>query len=138
VEPPPEPVKPPVDAAPVIAVPTPPPPTPTPVPTPVPTPTPRPAPIQTGPVTVAPNAVTRLSGETATLGKSKRAEVPPVVAAKVCIDTSGSVASVQLLTKLERHTIGDLTDTLKTWRYAPYKQAGVAVPACFVVSFKVK
>ena len=49
-----------------------------------------------------------------------------------------AVSSVTMLTKLERHTIADLSDALKTWRYTPYKLAGVATPACFAVSFKVK
>jgi len=82
--------------------------------------------------------VTKLSGGTPTVGKTKRGEVPPVVAAKVCIDTTGKVSRVQLITKLERVTSLDLTNALETWRYAPYLQAGVARPACFVVSFRVQ
>jgi len=87
---------------------------------------------------VAPTAVTRVAGDTPTLGMSKRAEVPPVVAAKVCIDTSGMVTSADIITKLERHTASDLIATMRNWRYAPYKAAGVATSACFVVSFRVK
>jgi len=136
-----------VVAPPTPPVSTPPPPTPTPpapVPTPAvvtPVPTPRPVPItipSKGPITVAPTVVTRIAGETPTLGKSRRVEVPPVIAAKVCIDPGGAVTSVDMITKLERHTVLDLTHTIRAWRYAPFKQAGVAVAACFVVSFRVK
>jgi hypothetical protein len=89
-------------------------------------------------VLVPPNAVTRIAGDTPTIGKTKRAEVPSVVAAKVCIDTTGTVTRVEMITKLERLTSVDLAHAVKTWRYAPYKQAGVAVPACFGVSFRVQ
>jgi len=127
-----------------VAQPTPPPPkpvTPAPTPTPavaVPTPAPTAVPRPAGPVVVPPSAVQRLSGEMPAVGKSKRAEVPPVVAAKVCIDTTGKVSSVDMITKLERLTSVDLSHALHNWRYAPYKQGGVAVPACFVVSFRVQ
>ncbi|HEU0032373.1 MAG TPA: protein kinase [Kofleriaceae bacterium] len=119
----------------------PPAPAPTPPPAPPVQPPPAPKPVvipHTGPVTVAPTAVTRVAGDTPTLSKTKRAEMPPVVAAKVCIDTAGAVSSVDMITKLERLTVLDLTAAIRGWRYAPYKQAGTAVPACFVVSFRVK
>ena len=94
---------------------------------------------QTGPLFVTPNAVKRLTGETPTLGASKPQNMPAVVSAKVCIDASGAVSSVEILTKLERHTTSDLSATMKTWRYAPYKQPdGTAAPACFSVNFRVK
>jgi eukaryotic-like serine/threonine-protein kinase len=113
----------------------------TPVPAPVTPPPVVPAPITpkpTGPVVVPPSAVQRISGEMPTLGKTKRAETPPVVAAKVCIDTTGRVSSVDMITKLERLTSMDLGTAVKSWRYAPYKQNGVATAACFVVSFRVQ
>ncbi|MBA3395740.1 MAG: protein kinase [Deltaproteobacteria bacterium] len=96
------------------------------------------APRQAGPVVVPPSAVTKLSGLTPTIGKTKRAEVPPVVAAKVCIDPTGKVSSVAMITKLERLTSVDLSHAIKTWRYAPHQVGGVAVSACFVVSFRVQ
>jgi serine/threonine protein kinase len=97
-----------------------------------------PPPAASGPVLVAPNDVTRLSGTIPTVAKSKRGEVPPVVSAKVCIDAAGRVSSVDVLTKLERMTAIDLTNALKGWTYAPYKKGGTPVPACFVVSLRVK
>jgi hypothetical protein len=93
---------------------------------------------RTGPMTVAPTAVTRISGDTPSVGMSKRAEVPSVIAAKVCINPQGAVTSVDILTKLERHTSSDLAATMRSWRYAPYKHNGTAIAACFVVSFRVK
>jgi len=101
-------------------------------------PRPQPAIVQQGPVTIAPTAVTRVFGEAPTLGKSKRAEVPPIVAAKVCIDQSGRVTSVDMISKLERHAASDLANTMRSWRYTPYREGGVERSACFVVSFRVK
>jgi hypothetical protein len=43
-----------------------------------------------------------------------------------------------MITKLERLTSVDLAHAIETWRYQPYKQGGVAVSACFVVSFRVQ
>lgn len=91
-----------------------------------------------GPAIVAPTAVTRVTGATPTLSKSRQAEVPAMVAAKVCIDTAGSVGAVEVLTKLERATAAELSLAIKSWTYKPYTQGGTAVPACFVVSFRVK
>ena len=110
-------------------------------PAPLPPPAPKAKPVavpHSGPVMVAPNAVRRVAGETPTLGASKPENMPPVVAAKVCIDTSGAVSSIDIITKLERHTTVDLVSSMKAWRYAPYKQDGTAVPACFSVNFRVK
>ncbi|MBA3462882.1 MAG: protein kinase [Deltaproteobacteria bacterium] len=102
---------------------------------------PRPAPARVakaGPVTVPPNTVTKLSGSTPQLGASKNADIPPVIAAKLCIDAAGRVTSADMLTKLQRHTASDFVDAIKTWKYAPYKQAGIETAACFAISFRVK
>ena len=85
---------------------------------------------------VRPNAVTKLSGDTPNI--SSRGDVPPVVAAKVCIDISGRVSSVEMITKLERHAAEDLTDAIKTWRYAPYRDGGSTIPACFSLTLRTK
>jgi serine/threonine protein kinase len=124
--PPPAAAKPPAPTTPAITVQT---------PNPAPPAVPKPS---TAPVTVPPNAVKKVAGDTPTIGKSKRGEVPPVVAAKVCIDTAGKVSHVDIISKVERITMMDLTHALKTWRYEPFKKDGVAVPACFSVSFRVQ
>ncbi|HET9988901.1 MAG TPA: PEGA domain-containing protein, partial [Kofleriaceae bacterium] len=120
-------------------VPAPPPPAP-PAPTPTPTPTPTPpAPVvPTGPVTVAPNAVTKLSGETPNISRYKTQTLPTIAAAKLCIDTAGNVASVDFVGKLDKRVAGDLADQLKTWKYKPYLVHGTAVGACFVVTMRMK
>jgi hypothetical protein len=141
--PPPEPEKTPIVVAPPPAPAPPPPPMPAPVvvekkPEPV-TPIVAKAPeIPAGPALVAPSAVTKISGETPHLGVSRNVDLPPVVTAKLCIDTDGKVTSAYAITKIERHSAEDLAELLKAWRYAPYKQKGVAVAACFAVSFRVK
>jgi serine/threonine protein kinase len=108
-------------------------------PPPPPPPAPKAVPITpTGPILVAPTAVTRLSGGTPSINKSRSTDMPPVVAAKVCIDLQGRVSSADLITKIERHANEDLVDAIKQWQYAPYKKDGKPVMACFVVSFRVK
>ncbi|HEY4239810.1 MAG TPA: protein kinase [Kofleriaceae bacterium] len=94
-------------------------------------------PIPRGPVTVPPTAVTRISGGT-DVTRIKGTEIPPVIAAKVCIDTSGKVAAADLLTKIEKHTGAELVESIRGWRYQPYVKDGAPTPACFVVSFRVK
>ena len=99
------------------------------------------APVPTGakgPVTVPPSAVTKISGTPPEIGKFKNADLPAVVAAKVCIDPAGRVTSADMITKIERHAAADLVDAIKTWQYAPYKLSGVPTPACFAISFRVK
>lgn len=91
-----------------------------------------------GPVTVPPSAVTKLSGTTPEIGKSKNIDLPSVVAAKVCIDATGRVTAADMITKIERRAAEDLAGAIRTWQYAPYKQSGVPTPACFAISFRVK
>lgn len=106
--------------------------------TPVPVPPPPPPTAPRGPVTVPPSAVTKVSGNPPQIGKTKNADMPAVVAAKVCIDTAGKVASADIITKIERRSAVDLVDAIRTWQYAPYKQSGVPTPACFAISFRVR
>jgi len=74
------------------------------------------------------------------LSKTRHAEIPPVVAAKLCIDHTGGVTSADLITKLEARSALEMTQTMKTWRYTPYKPTGSPTPAaaCFAVSFRTK
>ena len=64
--------------------------------------------------------------------------VPPIAAAKLCIDTSGSVTTVDFVTKLDKHIAGDLAEQLKTWKYKPYVRSGTPLGACFVVTMRMK
>jgi hypothetical protein len=157
--PPPTPAAP-LDAAPLVLDAAPPPDAPItvdappPLPTPLPTPTkvstppappppkpaapapkpaaPAPAPKPSAPITVPPNAVTKVSGATPQLNAN--ASLPSVAAAKLCIDAAGRVTSATLITKLDARSAADLTSTLKTWAYAPYKNQ----PVCFAVSLRLK
>ena len=93
-----------------------------------------------GPVTIPPSKVTKLSGEVPELSKTRHAEIPPVVAAKLCIDHTGVVTSADLITKLEARAALEMVQTLKNWRYTPYKPQNSPTPAaaCFAVSFRSK
>jgi hypothetical protein len=102
-------------------------------------PAPAPAvPIHNVAVTVAPNAVTKVSGSLPNITKFSKTDVPAVAAAKLCIDTAGAVTSVDFVTKLEKHIATDLADALRAWRYSPYREKGIAFAACFVVTLRMK
>jgi hypothetical protein len=107
-------------------------------PTPTPTPPPTPPPLPTGPVTVAPNAVTKVSGESPNISRYRSQSLPTITAAKLCIDTKGNVASVDFVGKLDKRVGEDLADQLKTWKYKPYLLRGTAIGACFVVTMRMK
>jgi hypothetical protein len=64
--------------------------------------------------------------------------LPTITAAKLCIDTSGNVASVDFVAKLDKRVATDLADQLKTWKYKPYVLRGTAIGACFVVTMRMK
>ena len=112
-------------------------PTPTQTPTPPPTP-PAPPPLPVGPVTVAPNAVTKIAGESPNISRYKAQTLPTVTAAKLCIDKLGNVASVDFVGKLDKRVANDLADQLKAWKYRPYTMRGTAIDACFVVTMRMK
>ncbi len=112
-----------------------------PAPTPAPTPIPAPMPVRTvapsgPPPLVAPTAVTKISGDVPSLSASRGSDIPLVIAAKLCIDATGHVTSVDVVSKLERRTADALAEGLRGWRYAPYKPGGNASPACFAVSLR--
>ncbi|HSN24857.1 MAG TPA: PEGA domain-containing protein, partial [Kofleriaceae bacterium] len=108
-------------------------------PQPVPAPpAPPPAEAPSAPIVVPPQRVQKLTGTTPNIEAFKNSDVPAMINAKLCIDTSGKVLEVTVLTKLDRQASSELSDALKTWTYAPYTQAGTAVNACFVVSLRVK
>ncbi len=87
-------------------------------------------------VVVAPNAVKRTSGELPTIKAVVRpgTDVPTSLAAKICIDERGGVTSVQVL-KVTGEVAQAFAGSIRTWRYTPYRDGGVATPACFVNSF---
>ena len=94
----------------------------------------------TGPVVVPPNAVRRTYGEVPKLSTIVRRgqEMPRgSVSAKICIDTSGAVTSVQVY-KLTGDVAASLAAAIKDWRYTTHKVDGKPVPACFVNSFTLK
>ncbi|MFN0249560.1 MAG: protein kinase domain-containing protein [Kofleriaceae bacterium] len=106
-----------------------------------PAPTAPPAPPRiAGPMTIPPSKVSKLSGAMPELSKTRHGEIPPVVAAKLCIDHTGAVTSTDLITKLEARAALEMTQKLKSWRYTPYKPQGSPTPAaaCFAVSFRTE
>ncbi|HEY4178612.1 MAG TPA: energy transducer TonB [Kofleriaceae bacterium] len=56
---------------------------------------------------------------------------------KVCIDTSGRVASTAIVgsTKYASYD-ATITERVRDWRYKPYSVDGIPVPACSVVTFR--
>lgn len=99
---------------------------------------PKPPPAPVGPVTVSASAVKRLSGDLPNLRTLRTDDLPKVISAKLCIDTSGKVTSVNIIQQLEQRFVKDLQSTLKGWKYAPYLLDGAVRAACFVVPMRTK
>ncbi|MBL9014335.1 MAG: protein kinase [Myxococcales bacterium] len=100
---------------------------------------PKPAAVPSGPVTVLPTQVQKLSGSVPELAKNKNVDLPPVIAAKLCIDATGAVTKADVLSKIaDKRAAADFATALTSWRYAPYKKDGTAMAACFALSFRVK
>jgi hypothetical protein len=98
-----------------------------------------PPPPRAGPTPiVAPNAVTRLTGDAPSFTAMKGTDLPAVVSAKLCIDTSGHVTSADVMTKLDHRAASDISDALRAWTYSPYKLHGAPSPACFVVAMRTQ
>ncbi len=91
----------------------------------------------TAAITVAPNAVTKLSGVVPD-GLHAAKGTPSVAAAKLCIDPNGAVTNVDFISKLDHHLVGDLTAALQAWKYQPYKKNGAAISVCFAVTLRLK
>jgi hypothetical protein len=90
------------------------------------------------PVVVLPNQVSRVSGVLPEIAALKGSEVPDVISTKLCIDLSGKVTSATVLTRLDHEAATQLSSALGKWVYTPYVQNGAAVPACFVLTLRVK
>jgi len=123
-----------------VTTPTPAPPTPTATATrPVTTPTAPVKPAAKTAIVVPPNAVKRTSGDLPKIKAVVRPgqEVPKALSAKICINETGAVTSVQVL-KLTGDVAQAFASAIRDWRYTPYKDQGVATPACFVNSFALK
>ncbi len=105
----------------------------------LPKPTPAPVPAApAGPVPVSSAAVKRLNGEAPNLRTSRMDDLPKVISAKLCIDTSGNVNSVNIIQNIDSRFVKELQNTLKKWKYAPYMLNGSARAACFVVPMRIK
>jgi serine/threonine protein kinase len=88
------------------------------------------------PVMLKPGQVTRTSGDIGNVTADSK-EKPEMIAAKVCIDTSGHVTSVKVL-KITGDLAAKVQNKLMTFKYTPYKEGGVAKPACLFETFKFK
>ena len=107
---------------------------------PVATTTATPTPVPTAPrkaVTVPPTAVTKVSGQLPALEVKRRAGATGDIIAKLCIDEKGGVTSVDVMRSAPE--IKDaVQSSMRKWRYKPYYTDGLATPACFAVTMKVK
>ncbi len=88
------------------------------------------------PLVVPPNAVHKRFGTLPRL-RARAGEVPHRIAAQLCIDSNGAVTSTTVLSNVSDDVRARLEAAFGTWRYAPYRHHGRAVPACFAVSATV-
>ena len=90
------------------------------------------------PIIITPDRAIRQSGAVPRLRFPPWEQAPAAVAYKLCMDASGAVSSVTVLSKLSGGVRAAVVDGLKRWRYKPVLQAGQKVPACFATTFKVE
>ena len=95
------------------------------------------APSSAAPILVTPNRAHRRSGSIPILRGTRSANPIRAITAKLCVDRTGSVTSVDILSKIESQVRDGLTGALKRWRYDPIVDGGSAVPACFATTFRV-
>jgi serine/threonine-protein kinase len=107
-------------------------------PLPVPVPEPAEPPRPKKPIIITPDRAIRQSGAVPRLRFPPWEQAPAAVAYKLCMDASGAVSSVTVLSKLSSGVRSAVVDGLKRWRYKPVLQAGQKVPACFATTFKVE
>ena len=97
-----------------------------------------PAVVETKPKTtpvVAATAVTKISGDIPALHGSG-GESSGDVLAKMCIDETGRVSSVQIK-KSPADIASELQRALTSWRYKPYMKGATASPVCFALQLRV-
>jgi serine/threonine protein kinase len=84
--------------------------------------------------------VKRVSGDLSAISFKARPNwdnPPSSIAAKLCINAGGSVTSAKVLTKMPADLLSQVSSRLKSFKYQPYKEGGVAIPVCFAENFKV-
>jgi len=107
-------------------------------PLPVPVPEPEQAARPRKPIIITPDRAVRESGAIPRLRFPPWEQAPPMVAYKLCIDATGAVSSVTVLSKLSTTVHSAVVDGLRRWRYKPVVQAGQKVSACFATTFKTE
>jgi hypothetical protein len=101
-------------------------------------PAPPPPPVKKTAKIVPPTAVTRISGTMPKIeAKIRGKNVSGDVVAKICIDESGRVSSVDVA-KAAPEIKEQVHAAMKSWRYKPYLDGGQPTPACFGTMMKVK
>lgn len=88
------------------------------------------------PITLLPHQVKKRSGSLPPIAGEDH-DVPSRAGAKLCIDTRGDVVSAKLLTEMSNRARTRITNALRAWQYAPHRENGTAVPACFAVTFTI-
>ncbi|GAB4565158.1 MAG: hypothetical protein Tsb0020_15840 [Haliangiales bacterium] len=87
------------------------------------------------PLRVSSREMKRESGSLPMLSADKR-DLPERTKALMCVDTGGSVTSVKIYTEMPAEVRHELGQTLKKWRYQPYRKDGEVVPVCFGIIFR--
>ena len=98
--------------------------------------------VAAAPSIVSPKAVRKTGGDAPQIimDHYDGDDLPSVITAKLCIDTSGHVASAVLLGKVQASRLGsEIAATLRTWTYAPYVgKDGKVASVCFPVALRTK
>ena len=98
-----------------------------------------PAPRPKGPLTIPASRTRRESGSVRPIRFPPGEKPPREIVAKLCIDESGAVTSVTVLTPPVSPAVRNAVQrAMSQWRYRPVVEAGVKVTACFATGFPVQ
>ena len=88
------------------------------------------------PALVPPDRVKLRRGEPPVLRVAETGSTPPVLAAELCVDRRGRVASVKISTPVPSEARAALTRDLGRWRYHPIERDGRRVAGCFATEVR--
>ena len=90
------------------------------------------------PLVITPGRAKRESGTIPPLRFPPWEQAPAALTAKLCIDPTGAVTSVTVLSAVSPGVRASVKRALTRWRYRPVVDAGEKVAACFATTFQVK
>jgi len=89
-------------------------------------------------IVISPNRTRRESGTVPPIRFPRWEQAPSQLTAKLCIDTSGTVTSVSVISPVSQEVRSTVVKGLSQWKYRPVVEGDSKVPACFATTFRVR